>query len=821
MFALLKKEISTFFSSLTGYLVIVVFLTVVGLYMWIFPGEMNIFDVGYSSIDTLFAIAPWVFLFLVPAVTMRLFAEEKRTGTLESLLTKPLTDFQIVMAKYLSGLFLVLLALVPTLIYFISVQFFLSDGNMDVGGTFGSYIGLFFLAAIYVAIGVFSSSITNNQVVAFVVGVISAFFFYIGFEYITQIGIEGVLASIIDYFGINSHYNSISRGVVDTRDIIYFLSAISLFIFLTQFVLERRKTAKRKNIIRLVAVLLIIIVINLISSFTFTRADLTAEKRYTLTDYTKKSLKNLDGQIFITVYLDGDDLPLQFKKFRNSVKELLSVFKVYSSQNLNYEFVNPTDESKSKNDRDLLYKELHNLGIVPIESSETNEGQATQTLIFPSAVITYTFYDTKRDSLVTRRVGLNLLNNDPNFEQTSPENINNSVQGLEYAFVNEIVKLNKKTKPRIAFIEGHGELSQPYTIEMRKLLNEYYHVQGGEILGEYGVLDNFKAIIIAKPTSEFSKADKFVIDQYIMNGGKVLWLVDGVNVSMDSIYYYERSFAMPALTQSLKIDDQLFTYGVRINTDILQDAYSSSILLKGTSSTGEVRDHRYQWLYFPLLVTQNNHVINKYLDVIKTEFVSSIDTVGKNPEIKKTVLLTTSNMTRKIVVNMPLEVNFKEINDVPDQKLFTAKNLPVAFLLEGKFPSLFKGRMINNLIPNKSLFKDKSVDTKMIVVADGDIIKNVVKSDGETLPVSFDKYSLYNYYGNQQFIMNALNYLCDDEGLMSLRSREFKLRLLDQTIVEKQKSLWQIFNLFVPIAVIVLIGLVLYFVRKRKYTKIK
>ncbi len=241
MFSLLKKEISTFFSSLTGYLVVVVFLLVIGLYMWVFPGEMNIFDVGYSSLDTLFYIAPWIFLFLVPAVTMRLFAEEKRTGTLESLLTKPLSDMQIVTAKYFSGLILVLMALIPTFVYFITVHFFLSPKNMDIGGTFGSYIGLFFLAAIYVAIGTYASSITSNQIVAFVIGILMSFFFFIGFEYITQIGFNVRIASVIDYLGINNHYKSISRGIIDTRDVVYFVSTIFLFLYLTKFQLERRK----------------------------------------------------------------------------------------------------------------------------------------------------------------------------------------------------------------------------------------------------------------------------------------------------------------------------------------------------------------------------------------------------------------------------------------------------------------------------------------------------------------------------------------------------------------------------------------------------
>ncbi len=241
MFSLLKKEISAFFSSITGYLVIIIFLTVVGLYMWVFPGEMNVFDSGYSTIETLFVIAPWVFLFLVPAITMRLFAEEKRSGTLETLLTKPLTDWQIVWAKYLSGLFLVLLSLLPTLVYFFSVQFFLSPHNMDIGGTIGSYIGLFFLAAIYVSIGVFASSITNNQIVAFLVGMAIAFFFFIGFQYITNLSFWGVFSVVIDYLGINMHYNSISRGIIDLRDIVYFVSIITFFLLLTKYVLVSRK----------------------------------------------------------------------------------------------------------------------------------------------------------------------------------------------------------------------------------------------------------------------------------------------------------------------------------------------------------------------------------------------------------------------------------------------------------------------------------------------------------------------------------------------------------------------------------------------------
>ena len=241
MFSLLKKEIATFFSSIIGYIVIIVFLLANSLFMWVFPGSLNILDNGYASIDPLFNIAPWIFLFLVPAVTMRLFSEEKRTGTIETLLTKPLSDLQIIMAKYLAGLLLVLFSLLPTLIYYASVYFFLGDHNIDTGGTWGSYIGLFFLSSIYVAIGLFASSLSKNQIVSFIIAIILSFFLYLGFESISTFSIWGDFGDVIDKIGINRHYKSMSRGVLDTRDIIYFVSVVALFILFTKTVLQSWK----------------------------------------------------------------------------------------------------------------------------------------------------------------------------------------------------------------------------------------------------------------------------------------------------------------------------------------------------------------------------------------------------------------------------------------------------------------------------------------------------------------------------------------------------------------------------------------------------
>jgi ABC-2 type transport system permease protein len=242
MWALYKKEISGFFSSLTGYVVIIVFLLLNSLFMWVFNGQMNILESGYASLDTLFTLAPWVFLFLVPAITMRMFSEEKRAGTLELLFTRPISELQIVLAKYLAAWTLVIISILPTLIFFGSVWLLGSPrGNVDSGGTWGSYIGLAFLGGIYASVGIFSSSVTGNQIVAFILAVFLAFLFYLGFSFIGTLGSTGEVVHIIETMGIDYHYQSMARGVIDSRDLIYFVSVIFLFLYLTRTILVSRK----------------------------------------------------------------------------------------------------------------------------------------------------------------------------------------------------------------------------------------------------------------------------------------------------------------------------------------------------------------------------------------------------------------------------------------------------------------------------------------------------------------------------------------------------------------------------------------------------
>ncbi len=242
MIALLKKEINEFFSTITGYIVIIVFLLAIGLFMWVFPGQNNVFDSGYATLDSLFTLAPWIFLFLVPAVTMRMISDEKKQGTMELLLTRPITDLQIVLAKYLAAVVLLIISLLPTLIYYYSVyQLGNPVGNIDSAGTIGSYIGLFFLVAIYAAIGIFTSSLTSNQIIAFILAMLLSFIFFMGFDFLSSMWIFSSIDTTVSELGINAHYKSMSRGVIDTRDIVYFLSVIILFVFLTKTIVQSRK----------------------------------------------------------------------------------------------------------------------------------------------------------------------------------------------------------------------------------------------------------------------------------------------------------------------------------------------------------------------------------------------------------------------------------------------------------------------------------------------------------------------------------------------------------------------------------------------------
>ena len=525
-------------------------------------------------------------------------------------------------------------------------------------------------------------------------------------------------------------------------------------------------------------------------------------------------LKGLRDEVFFKVYLEGD-LPPAFRRLANETKEMLDEFRAYSS-NIQYEFVDPSSNPNSQ-ERNDSYKLLVERGLQYTEIRVNKKGQASQQIIFPGVIVSYRAHEVPVQ-LVMSQLG-----------QEANKALNNSVQALEYNLASAIQKLTKPIKPTIAFIHGQGELSTRETYYAEDALSEFYTVKHVTIShkisslavrlkgnsGEDKLINRFRAIIIAKPTQPFDEKDKFLIDQFIMRGGKVLWLIDPVFASMDSLQKYQSTMG---LVNNINLEDMLFNYGVRLNTNLVMDITALPIPIK----TGQIGDQPqfdfFRWYFFPILTPAINHPIVNGLNAIKTEFISSLDTVEvKN--VKKTILLTTSPYSR--ISNAPVYIDLDILKQSPDERLYNQGPQPVAMLLEGSFVSSFQFRIPPELAENKDLQFVPGCwqPTKMIIVGDGDIIKNQFQlSQGYPLPLGYDQYTQQTF-GNRDFILNAMNYLCDDSGLITVRSRELKLRMLDSNRVEKQRLFWQLFNLLLPILLVIVFAIVKLRIRVRKYSR--
>ena len=577
---------------------------------------------------------------------------------------------------------------------------------------------------------------------------------------------------------------------------------------------NERKNLKKSQIIAFIITIAIIVLVNIIGDFIYTRFDLTSEKRYTLSDTSKEILKNLDDYVYFKIYLEGE-FPAGFKKLRKETKEMLDEFRAYRKF-VDYDFINPS-ESNDAAERNETYKLLYESGLNPTELSIQTKDGAQQIVIWPGAIVSY------KD----KEIALDLL--DTQVGKSSETALNNSAQNLEYKFISAIKDLSQLTKPRIAFIEGHGELSEDEVYDITQSLSKKYSVKRISIDEQITALNkrtekqdssisissNYEAIIIAKPTKPFSEKDKFIIDQYIMRGGKVLWLIDPVFATMDSLQSSESTMGN---TLDIKLDDMFFKYGLRLNKNLLLDYNSAAIALRTGQMGGQAQIEYYRWYYFPLLNAASNSNIVKNINPIKADFVSSIEPVVSDSDVQKIPLLKTSDYTK--VSPAPVFISLSMLRQAPDQRMFSQKGQNVAYLLKGTFESLYANRMTSGITESKEIgFKEISEPTSMIVVADGDIIRNQFHiPKGYPLPLGFDQYTQITY-GNKEFIENAISYLVDGEGLIGIRSRELKIRLLDTNKINENAMLWQIVNVVLPSAIIIIFGFVLAIIRKRKFTK--
>ena len=559
----------------------------------------------------------------------------------------------------------------------------------------------------------------------------------------------------------------------------------------------------RRSIIEFTMGVIAIVLIVYISSFAHFRIDLTAEKRYTLDKPTKEVLADLDDIVSVRVYLDGD-LPMGFRRMRRELKELLDEFEVYGNRMFQYEFINPL-QSVDKSERDAFVRDLFDKGLQPTNIQERDpRGGSTQKTIFPGAIVSHKGKE---------RV-VNLLKNNPAL--SGDENINISVQGFEYTLVSTIMALKPEFLPKLAFVHGYGELDELETGDIAQELVKQFEVHRVVLGGEVGGLNPYSVVVMAGPTERVPEADKLVLDQYIMGGGKVLWILDGVEVSIDSLSQGSTTLAFP---NDHNLEDILFKYGARVNPMLIQDMQCAVIPVNMALANQNSKFVPAPWVYYPLLNAPSSHPITRNLNLISSRFISPIDTVGMDPQISKQILLRTSPYSRTLTV--PLFVNLRQVERSPLETEFNQQNLPVAVLLEGVFPSAFNNRPLSSLNNgNPFRFHQQSVPTRMVVISDADIIRNEVsqRADGAYVtPLGYDRYSRQTY-GNKEFLVNVINYLNDDKGLINLRTREFKLRLLDKNKVLEQRVTWQVINLVVPSLVLLILVGIWMFIRRKRYT---
>jgi gliding-associated putative ABC transporter substrate-binding component GldG len=539
----------------------------------------------------------------------------------------------------------------------------------------------------------------------------------------------------------------------------------------------------------------LLVFMNLVATQFFKRVDFTSDSRYTLTESSLDLVRTIDKPLLIKVFLTGD-LPSEFKRLQIETRYILEEFKAYNS-NIKFEFVNPLE---GEIDAMEVANQFYENGMSPESLNIRENGKLTERLIFPWAMADYG----------GMQIPIQLLQK--TLTQSNSEMIQRSVQNLEYTFVDGMTKLSRKRTKKIAIIKGQGELADRYLADFLSTLKDYYLIAPFTLDSvdttpqkTLDVLNTYDLIIDAKPTKSFTDEKNYVLDQYLMNGGKAIWLIEHVIAEKDSLY--KASKKTVAFPIDLNLYSLFFRYGVRINPQLVNDLYSAPIVLaSGSGNSSQLS--RFPWFYDPLGEPVEKHPITENLSPVKFEFANPIDTLESH--LNKTILLESSNLSR--VIGTPAEVSLDEITKEPDPRLYTTGHFPLAVLVEGEFNSAFKSKLKPLTLQSP---KDKSPQTQQVFISDGDLIRNQLEH-GKPLELGFDRFTGLTY-GNKTFLLNVVNYLLGDESLVKTRSKSISLDEMDLEKLKPTKLKWQLFNVIVPIASIISFGLIVVYWRKRKY----
>jgi gliding-associated putative ABC transporter substrate-binding component GldG len=556
------------------------------------------------------------------------------------------------------------------------------------------------------------------------------------------------------------------------------------------------KSKKLEDILIFANGFVFIVLINLLVAKEFYRIDLTEEKRYSLKPETVRILKDLEDELHVEIFLEGK-LNASFQRFQKAILETVEEFRIYSQGRITYSVSDPS-AAMSEKARNEFMADLAARGIQPTNIIDTRDGQREERIIFPGVIVSHEGLES----------GVMLLKG--NKAGTPEEEINQSIEGIEYELISTVYSLVNTDRKQIGYITGHGELDSLQGFGFINELENVYDVFKTRISNEED-LEKFDALIIAKPTMPFSERDKYLLDQYIMHGGKVLFLIDKVNASMDSLAR-DDYFAGPT---DLNLDDQLFKYGVRINPDLVQDRRSGMYPVITGEVGGKPRIQLIEWPFFPLIGEFASHPITRNLNAVLTRFSSSIDTV-KAPGVEKTNLLMTSQHSRKIAT--PVHININELRKNLKDSDYITKNIPVGILLEGTFTSLYKNRFLPSGFESSEM-KEESSNTSLIIISDGDIARNDVNlRTGQPQALGFDPMTNVTF-ANRDFLLNALAYLTNENGLIQARNKEVKIRPLDKVKIKDERLKWQVLNLALPLILMIGYGLVRSYLRKRKFAR--
>jgi ABC-2 type transport system permease protein len=799
MWSLFKKEFNEIICSATGWCFAAIFAIVPGLFLWFFPGNFNLPDSGYADLGILFQFLSILLLVMLPALSMRIYADEKRLGTWDLLQSRPVSLVEIFQAKFLSVWLFSAICILPTFVSVLSIwQLGFPKGNLDLGQVGVGYFSLFLLSAVYSAIGLFASSQTRSAVAAFILGVVINFTVFYGFNFLSGLFLSGASQVGISDIGLSNHFEETNKGVLHLNSVLVFALYFFIFAFLTVSCTKQEALSKQKRLLPVVILAVLLILGN--GFLPNISKDFTSDKQYTLSDYSQKVLNDLkksNKKFDINLYLDGD-LNSSFLRLRKQIDYLLNDANRKSGYRFKINYVNPLQIGSVEK----VYRQMADRGMKGIMLNETDRnGKVSRQLIFPYLEIIH-----EKDTLL-----VNVLKNIPG--NTAEDNLKASAENLEYELIDALGVLTDKEPRNIAFIEGHNELPRPYLYDAEEALAKYYSINRGEIVNDLTALAPFKVVVVAGPTQKYTEQQKYILDQYIMRGGRVLWLLDGV-------YFSEEQLASQGKSATVKnqnsLDDLLFTYGVRVNPVLVQDEQSASLLVNSGKDEKQ-QSSVIPWYFCPLLIPSQNNPITKDIALVKAPYVSSIDLI-RQPAVQANVLLTTSDKAH--LVKATEEVNFDVENIRNSQSYFNQKFLIASVSLEGKFTSAYLNRLIPDSIQNGNQSRlNQSAHSKMIVVSSSSIIRNELAGQGDqtqVVPLGFDRTS-GRQFGNKDFIVNAVNWLANDDNLLLLRKKQQQLRLLDKVEIQKSRTRYVAVNLIFPILLLGgYIGIVL-FRRKKKY----